>query len=43
MNKITAALLSTCMLLAAGTSFAQDAMTKDGMKNDAMGKDAMKK
>ena len=32
MNKIAAALLSTCMLLAAGNSFAQDAMAKDAMK-----------
>lgn len=33
MNKIAAALLSSCMLLATGSSFAQDAMKKE---KDAM-------
>ena len=44
MNKITTALLSTCIFLAAGSSFAQDTMSKDAMsKDDAMKKDEMKK
>ena len=43
MNKLNAILLSSCMLLATGSVFAQDAMTKDAMAKDAMSKDAMAK
>ena len=43
MNKITAALLSTCFLFAAGSSLAQDAMAKDHMAKDSMKKDHMAK
>ena len=55
MNKITAALLSTCFLFAAGSSFAEneyerqmnttakDHMVKDAMAKDHMAKDAMAK
>jgi pentapeptide MXKDX repeat protein len=53
MKKLTGILFSTCILLAAGSSFAQDAMkgdamkggamAGDGMAGDAMAKDAMKK
>ena len=43
MKKFTAVLLSTCMSLAVGSAFAQDAMKNDDMAKDAMGKDAMAK
>ena len=50
---IAATLLSMCLMLAGGTTFAademkkdvmsKDHMAKDGMKKDSMGKDEMKK
>lgn len=47
-NKITALLLSSCLMLAGPVAFAADTMSKDGMakpmkKDDAMAKPAMPK
>jgi pentapeptide MXKDX repeat protein len=39
MNKINAVLLSSFILLTAGSAIAKDAMSKDAMAKDAMSKD----
>ena len=39
MKKIAAILMSSCLMLAAGHSFADDMMKKDAMSKDAMSKD----
>lgn len=43
MNKLTATILSACMLLATTGAMATDAMKKDAMGKDAMAKEGMKK
>jgi len=43
MNKGNAVLLSGCMLLAAGSAFAQDAMSNDAMAKGVVTKDTMAK
>jgi pentapeptide MXKDX repeat protein len=43
MNKLSATLLATCMVIASVSAFAADEMKKDAMGKDAMSKDEMKK
>ena len=43
MNKLTTALLSSCILLVGASAMAQDAMKKDDMGKDAMSSGAMAK
>ena len=43
MKKLTAILMSSCLMFAASATFADEMMKKDGMAKDHMAKDEMKK